>query len=520
MSEAGTDLETWRAALEAARSSTALLDLLLSPTDAAARIQSLPGEQLYRLVRKIGLEDCTEIVALASGAQIQACLDFDVWEGDRLSLERLDPWLHGLLQTGLDNFLERMRDLDDQLLSAIIRSSAQIHIIDDPESFDPPDEEHVLTQDRRICIVFPASSERDLPVKVFLDALMREAPDHCYNLLVFTGAALDAEIEETALRWRQGRLADLGFVDPIEALGIYTPPRADQLAEARRAVPRESAATVLAPSLRGDERLSAALTALTGEIAGIVAQELAYVANTALSADRVALWDEAAQETVLRRVRTGLSLGLDALSAGGGARGDAEVLARVPLALVFRTGYARVLDAAEPARRARRRGLLVGAGGGPVDAIDLPLLKRWVEAMTARHPQLPEGRLPRSAADLERMRAFAAMVGDLVDFPSGGRPDDAGLCAWVLTQVVRARLGLEGPGPLPLESLRPAHEALFVAGKVTEEQRASLRSVFFAAGGRRVETVDALLAWVEDELGGVAPEAIEPRFCAPLVLAN
>jgi hypothetical protein len=515
----GTDLVRWRAAVEEARSTTTQLDLLLSPTDAAACIRSLPGEQLYRIIRRVGLEDCTEIVGLSSGAQVQACLDFDAWDGDRLSVERLDPWLRSLLQAGMDTFVDRMRDLDDQLLSAIIRKSAHILVIDDPESFDPPDEEHVLTQDRRICIVFPESSERDLPVKVFLDGLMREDPDHCYNLLVFTGAALDAELEETAFRWRQGRLADLGFVDPIEALGIYTPPRPDQLAEARRAVPKDASATVLAPSLRGDERLKAALMHLSGETAQVVQQELAYVANTALSADRVPLWDEAAQETVLRRVRTGLALGLDALSTGGGAAGDAEVLARVPLALVFRTGYARVLDAAEPARRARRRGLLA-ASGGPVEAVDLPLLKRWVEALTDRHPHLPDGRLPRSAQDLEHMRAFAALVGDLVDFPAGGRPDEAGLCAWVLTQVVRSVLGLEGSGPLPVGAVVRAHGALFTDGHVSESQRSAVRAAFLAAGGRRPATIDALLAWAEEELGAVAPEAIEPRFCAPLVLGG
>lgn len=519
MPEAGTELEAWRASLEAARSSTALLDLLLSPTDAAARIHSLPGEQLYRIISKIGLGDCAEIVALATGAQVQACLDFDAWEGDRLAVARLDPWLHSLLLSGLETFVDRMRDLDDQLLSLIIRRSAQILIIDDPESFDPPDEEHVLTQDRRICILFPEAAERDLPVKVFLDALMREDPDHCYNLLVYTGAALDAELEETALRWRQGRLADLGFVDPIEAIGIYTPPRADQLSGARRAVPRESGTALLAPSLRGDERLGAALAGLSGETALVVAQELAYVANTALSADRVPLWDDAAQEVVLRRLRTGLALGLDALSPGGGASGDAEVLATVPLALVFRTGYARVLEAAEPARRARRRGLLAGPGG-PVDALDLPILKRWVEAMTDRHPNLPEGRLPRSTAELDRMRAFSALVGDLVDFPAGGRPDEAGLCAWVLTQVLRARLELGGPGPLPVDALGRAHEALFTAGRVTDVDRERFRALFLAQGGRRTETIDALLAWAEDELGGLTPESIEPRFCAPLVLAG
>lgn len=511
------ELVAWRAELESTRSSTELLDHLLSPADAPARIRTLPGEALYRLVRRIGLEDCTEIVALSSGQQVQAFIDFDAWQGDRLDIERLDPWLRALMVSGREVLVERLLDLDDQLLSWIVLSSAQIYVIDDPESFEAPDEEHVLTQDRRLCIVFPESAERDLPVKVFLDAFMREHPDHCYNFLVFTGAALNSELEENALRWRQGRLADLGFVEPIEALGLYTAPRPDQIRDARRAVPRGVEAPVLAQSLRSDERLNAGIATLDAQTRAVVLQELAYVCNTALSADRVPLWDEAAQEHVLRRVRAGLSLGLDALSEGATPRSDADVLADVPLALVFRAGYGRMLEAAEPARRARRRGLLSGPGG-PVDAVDQPLLRSWVEALTDRHPHLPDDRIPRTTADLARMRAFAEVVADLVDFPAGGRSDDAGLCAWVLTQVVRGLLGLSDFGRVPAPRLAEAHALLFAQGGLSPAGREAARAQWLEQGGRRPQTIDFLLTWAAEELAAVDPTALEGRFCTALLL--
>lgn len=514
---ATTDLAAWRAQLEAARSSTELLDLLLSPSDAPARVQALPPEALYKLVRRIGLEDCIELLPLASGAQVQACLDFDTWEGDRLSLDRLDPWMRALMLAGPEVLLQRLLQVDDALANWIVRKSAHIEVIEDPESFEAPEADHVVTQDRRLCITFPDPGERDLPVKVFLDALMRENPDHCYNLLVFAAAALDSNLEEEAYRWRQGRMADLGFVDPIEALGLYTAPRPDQVAEARRAVPRGVEGPAPARSMLGDERLGRALQALDPHVRAVVLQELAYVCNTALSADRVPLWDDEAQELVLRRVRAGLALGLDSLSSGPATTTDAEVLANVPLALVFRTGYGRMLAAAEPARRARRRGLLAGPGG-PVDAVDQPLLRTWVEALTERHPQLPGGRVPRTTHDLTTMHGFALLVADLVDFPAGGRPDTAGLCAWVLTQVVRTLLGLGDTGPLPASRLPEAHRVLFDQAEVRPEAARRAREIWAERGGARPQSIDFLLTWAADELGPVAVEALEGRFVHALVL--
>lgn len=517
MKQPVSDLRAWRAELDAERSSTGLLDRLLRPSDAPDLIPKLPADFLYRLVRRIGIEDCTELMALTSGEQVRTFLDLDAWNGDRMDVERLDPWLRSLMHAGLEVLVDRLLHLDDQLLSWIVLRTAQIVVVEDPDSFDPPDEEHVLTQDQRLCILFPESAERDLPVKVFLDALMREKPEHCYNLLVSTGSALPTELEETAYRWRQGRLADLGFVDPIEALGIYSAPRPDQIALARRAVPQGFAGPDLARSMRSDERLAAGLAALDPETQRLVQQELAYVCNTALSADRVPLWDEAAQELVLRRVRAGLALGLDALSAGATPRTDADVLADIPLALVFRTGYARMCDAAEPARRARRRGLL-SAASGPIDAVDPPLLRQWTAALTDRHPHLPEARIPRTSADLARMRGFADVIGDLVDFPAGGRPESAGLCAWVFTQIVRGMRGIEGAGPLPVSHLQAVHGILFADGDVAPKGQETARSTWAQRGGKRSQTMDFLLAWSAEELAAVAPADLEGRYCTSLIL--
>ena len=100
--------------------------------------------------------------------------------------------------------------------------------MDEPEDFSPPDMEHVLSPDGTLCICFPDSAPRDLPIKIFLDWLAQTKPVYLANLLVHLPAALKSNLEEDAYRWRTGRMADRGYVDYYDALRIYVPATTQQ----------------------------------------------------------------------------------------------------------------------------------------------------------------------------------------------------------------------------------------------------------------------------------------------------
>jgi hypothetical protein len=506
------DLEAWRTSLQKARSSSELIDLLLTPVDAEKRVQSLPAADLYGIIRRIGLEDCTELLPLASPQQFRALLDFDVWQGDEPSLERLQPWLRALMQAGPEVVSSRMLAMDDELLNWTLRQTVEVHVVDDPDSFDPPDAEHVLTQDRRLCIVFPDPGEDDLPVKVALDWLMRAQPEFCYNLLIYSAAALDSTLVEQAYRWRMGRMADLGYVDPHEALVLYTAPRPDQVKQARRGVPSGVPTPALpARWLREDGRLERALAALDLETRTVVLAELAYVANMALAADRVEPWDLDAYEAVVRRLRAGLLLGLSLLAPDADA--EREVVATVPLALVFRTGYGLALESADPLRRLRRRGWLAGAGG-PVDGVDVAPLRAWAEALTGRHPTLLDGRFPERREECALMRTQAEVIAELVRFGGPRDADSPGVVATAATRLTADLIGLVGALELPSSALEAAHRALFEGGQVREAARAAARPAWLRLGGERAQVADYVLDLLAEELAAQDPTRLEPRFTA------
>lgn len=508
-----TDLHAWRAGIARARGGRALLDALIEPHDAARLVPELPIDDVHAYVHRIGLADADAVLALASGEQVRGMLDTDVWVRDRLSLDRLDPWLTALMRAGPKVLCERMLDLDDGLLNWLVRRSVEVDVIDDPEEFEAPDGEYVVTPDGRLCIRFPHGDPRDLPVKLFLDRMMRDAPDFCLNLLVHAQVALDTNLEEDAYRWRSGRMADRGYVDYYDALVIYTAPRPDQVEAARDAIPDDAPAVErwLVPVLAPDARLADAFGALTPEALDLVQGALGYIANMALSADRVEPWDEDAHHETLDRIRAGLVLGLDRLAGPEpDPRRDAEVLGETALAMIFRAGYARTLDAAGPLRAAARDGLLRGADG-PVDAVDLPALRPWADALSLRHPRRPDG--PFTTGDqLALARRHAETIAALGRVAGPKRPEAHGVGAWLATWMTRDLIGLDGPGTLPAVRLADAHRALFAEGELTPNARAAAAGWWRRAGGEDDAALAALLDAIIDALAGLDPADLDPRF--------
>ena len=93
-------LSRWRAMLARSRNPQRRLDLVVAHPHAAALVPRIPVEDFYYLVRSVGLPDAHDVLRLASAEQLQACLDLDLWEGDRLSTPRLLAWLEALTELG------------------------------------------------------------------------------------------------------------------------------------------------------------------------------------------------------------------------------------------------------------------------------------------------------------------------------------------------------------------------------------------------------------------------------------
>ncbi len=499
----------WRAQLDRTKSGAKLLDTLISPRNARALVRALPSDDLHSMIRRIGLGDCSELLALASGEQFRDILDGEVWVGDQLSIERADAWMEALVQAGHDVLVQRVMALDDEVINWLVRRTVRVVVVEDPDGFEPEDYEHVVTPDNRLCVYFPDSAPRDLPVKLLLDGLMRMNTTYCVDLLIHAEAALDANLQEAAYRWRCARMADRGYVDYYEALAVYTRPRAD-VSKGQVTVTGYVPTRWMVPLVEPEVRLGDAVATLDGESLERVQASLGYVANMALSADRIEPWDIEAQDSVLRRVRAGLVLGLEQLAGPeSNPERDGQILAEHSLTTIFRTGYGRMLDAVAPLVKVRSA---LRIGPDPVGAVDLAALRPWAEALTGRHPARLDGRPLTSAADLADARTAAETLATLCRAAAPDRHVERGLGQSLLTALVRDLLGIEGHGPLPGDRIVDAHRALFVDGAVRPEAVEAAHAWWGRRDGGGTRGLETLLAAAADAMAQVAEDHLEPRF--------
>lgn len=373
------------------------IDAVMALPNPEQAIRALPGDELYYLLREDDPREARELLAYARPEQVQVVLDFGLWSGNQLVPARMEEWVDVMAEMPFETIGEWIRGFDIELVALLIRKGARVY---DLEIEDPPDEPAGMfypTPDRLFVldvVGYGAPSEdeslRD-PEKTqeveaptsaqsiirIIDSLYRDDLNLARRILVGVKAELDSELEEMALRWRQGRMADLGFVDAVEALEIYREldPSTVHIGELRpgtRMRPvgldeRYDAPDLLrGPGVLGDHLGGTSLfaRALGRVTAAAEVEELHFavvaLTNRLLSADRV---DPADDETVaagLSRMRATLDLAVEFLARGGGTAVDedraVDAVRTVSVIRLFRLGVSLVGKVGALGQALRRRG--------------------------------------------------------------------------------------------------------------------------------------------------------------------
>jgi len=101
-----------------------LLDRILSTPCLANVVPRLQPELIHRVIQRCGLEDCSELVALATPEQLERVFDLDLWRAARpgrdeqFDADRFGVWLEVLAEAGANVAARKIAEMDAGIVTA------------------------------------------------------------------------------------------------------------------------------------------------------------------------------------------------------------------------------------------------------------------------------------------------------------------------------------------------------------------------------------------------------------------
>jgi len=424
-------------ALRKARSDLSLatgkkkLEILTEGQDPRGLIQALPAQELYLTMLDIGLDDCAEVVALASPQQFKHFIDASCWPRRDAPPDprKVMRWLTlardggGTSDLALRRFHTKLASLDVELFALLLRR--ELSVIDLTENEFPELADDAMTwttPDRRYMVVFNEEGSPYAILKRLLDDLATENPFHVSRMLEALRWELPSELEETSRRWRDGRLRDAGVPDLDEALAFVARPA--RKAGAPEGTPRATVldandlhandsgkSTSLAVPLGTQPMLERAVAKLNDADRAHAEESIAYAANAALVAWKVQLDDPSELRPALNSTRSLLSLGLDIL-ANGDDEMAADILAEQPVRTIFQAAMGELYRLQSRGRAAAQGARLPEATRSTLFG---PPLAALIDALHGTPPLIDGVRLHSGQPHAPESRAEIARADLLLD---------------------------------------------------------------------------------------------------------
>ena len=205
---------TVRKALEKARKMRSLEPLWDLP-DPGEVIPTLPAQDLYVILKTVGLTDATDFLALASPTQLRACMDFDCWNKDRLILPVTLDWIRAIGNLGFQELGTVLDKLDSEIPALFLNKSVFIFNrkeVEPPEDGDIP---FYQTPDTFFELQ-PKNGQADdvwRSTVMLLEHMYRFNQDLARKMLTDAQWDLPLQLEERAYKWRTDRMEEEGFWD-------------------------------------------------------------------------------------------------------------------------------------------------------------------------------------------------------------------------------------------------------------------------------------------------------------------
>ena len=293
---------------------------ILAATDLADEVAALEPLEAYYIVREIGLDQALPILLELSQEQLEVCIDLDCWNRYDFTVDSLDEWLTAFALAGPESLARAFFSLDYVVQLLYMAQTVTVY---DPDTDQVPQEKKGKDTPRAATpdgfFLLDVKNEVALKTHPFslLDALYQYDPSASHRLLSDSRVDLPTQIEEEALRFRNGRMQDIGFVPPEEAIVLFSRPAIRQPLP-RPQTPADNVLTrlpsVYAGPLIATSLLQQALSLITDKerLSGLE-QEIVWAINSAVTAYGENIRDIDQITDIAERVRDTISLGMESL---------------------------------------------------------------------------------------------------------------------------------------------------------------------------------------------------------------
>jgi hypothetical protein len=326
------------------------LEEFLSKPEARKVIRAASFEEVFFVIKNIGLADTLELLPIVTGRQVCGFIDLDCWRKDMFVRKPFMEWIAAFVQTGPEETAKALIGIDETLIALFLKDLVRVYEVDRD---DPPDVAQLIsTPDERFAVE-PVEDGENYSAEaasigmLILDALFKFNPHLGTQVLTLIRYTSRLELEETAFDNKTRRLEVHGFVDYYEALSIYAGSGGSPLAADRDTmtedVPGEEAPgnlpAVFAESLAGGEFLLQALEHISDPAeTERLAQELTALGNRILSANLVNLGELEGIRPALEEMRDTLTIGLEHLTGSHPERAPA-IFRKSYMQTVFKAGF-------------------------------------------------------------------------------------------------------------------------------------------------------------------------------------
>ena len=371
------------------RSSSEQFRLIVTDPDGLALARRFQPQELYWLVKDVGEEDALELLELSSANQYAFFLDMECWNKWEFSLENAIAWITFLMELGEERVIEQLRGMEPEFLLLVLMNEIQVG--GGPGEL-MSDEERTANWDHSFDNVYFITFVRKEHAKVIgqlLDIIFRNYQELYLTLLEGVRSEIESELQEDCYRLRSGRLADLGFPEPEEAVAIYAriTPERFALAGDKSLVAGESLPSL--PFAQGDDSLF--LRCLRASNDERIYGELNYLLNKALIAEGEPPGDSDDLRAIFERVHGYLNIALEYLSKGDEQLAT-ELISKEYLQRLFQLGFSLVMRLRDRATQLRS---------------DAPAIGHLLSGLNAKRPKFYQGLDPLGIDGYREFRSLA-----------------------------------------------------------------------------------------------------------------